>query len=58
MTTLKLLLVFVLMMILLWRKKPLAQVVIASSVLLALLCGTGPAVFFRWSGKQLIVRPH
>lgn len=47
METVKLLIVFVVMMILLWRKKPLAPVVIGASILLALLYETDIAGFFN-----------
>ena len=40
METYKLLIVFTLMMILLWRKKPLAPVIIGSSIVLAIIYGT------------------
>lgn len=47
MENVKLLIVFIIMMTLLWRKKPLAPVIIGASTLLALLYGTNVVVFLK-----------
>ena len=47
MGTVKLLIVFVVMMILLWKKKPLAPVVTGASIVLAFLYGTDIVGFFK-----------
>lgn len=47
MGTIKLIIVFVVMMILLWKKKPLAPVVTGASIALAILYGTNIVGFFK-----------
>lgn len=54
MGTIKLIIVFVVMMILLWRKKPLAPVVTGASIALAVLYGTDIVGFFKmaWTATK------
>ncbi len=54
MGTVKLLIVFVVMMILLWKKKPLAPVVTGASIALAVLYGTDIVGFFKmvWTATK------
>lgn len=54
METIKLLIVFVIIMILLWNKKPLAPVMIGASTVLAVLYGTGITGFLQiiWNATK------